>query len=481
MLRIMPALFATVLLSACSQPPRDAVNTPQLPLELPENWVAKPLSAGLLDKDLLLDMSDQWLAALIKEALQHSPDALAAEARMREAVALARVAGAELLPNVGAGINGSRSQFSFSGPGGRSSIRETTWGVGLNVSWELDIWGRIRNGTAAAEADLEAAAVAWSGTCLSLSAQVTKAYLSALTASLQEQVASETAEQAESLHQRIAARYRTGVATAVDLKLTESAAADAAARLAAIRRLRDSSLRQLEVLVGRYPNAKSDLAPALPEMPTAVPVGLPIDLLNRRPDVVAAERRYRAAQYRVDEAWAARLPRISLTGSAGTTSDEAKNLLNGNYGVWSLAAGVTQPIFDGGRLAAMQDAAEARAWQAGHTYVQRVLNALAEVEVALAADDFLASEATEYTRLAASSQSALELAESRYNEGLGDILSVLRSRQELGGARLALLSTQSERLLARVNLYIALGGGWEANQRDGTDKTNIQPATGGGN
>jgi multidrug efflux system outer membrane protein len=475
------ALLAVGALSACSQPQRDAVNTPALPLDLPSNWTAKPLNDGKLSSSLMIDLSDKWLAELITEALTHSPDALAAEARLREAEAMARVAGADRLPSVGAGASASRSQFSFSGPGGRSSLRETTYGVGLDMSWELDIWGRIRSGTAAAYADLEAAEVAWRGTRLSLTAQVAKAYLSALTACLQEQVAADTASQAADLHERLVVRYRSGLSTAVDLKLTESAAADAAARLAQLRRLKDSALRQLEVLVGRYPSAGSDLAPNLPAMPEAVPVGLPVDLLNRRPDVVAAERRYRAAQYRIDEAWAARLPRISLTGSAGTTSDEAKNLLNGNFGVWSLAAGVTQPIFDGGRLAALQDAAEARAWQAGHTYVSRVLGALAEVEVALAADDFLANEAEQYTKLASSSAEALELAESRYREGMGDILSVLRSRQELGGAKLALLSTQSERLLARINLYIALGGGWEAEARDGLEKTDIMITSESGN
>jgi outer membrane protein TolC len=222
-------------------------------------------------------------------------------------------------------------------------------------------------------------------------------------------------------------------------------------------------------LLGNYPGNAGEPPRALPAIPGQIPGGLPADLIARRPDLAAAERRLAAADQRWVSAKRSLYPRLALTGSAGTTSAEFADLLDGNFGVWSLVAGLTQPLFQGGRLRAGVDAAEAYRVEAIETYAAAALRAYAEVESALAADRFLAAQTGHLEESVTQSTRAFTLAEERYEQGLEEYITVLDSRRSQLNAETALLTARRARLENRVGLYLALGGGFVRPDRDGDD------------
>ncbi|MCA8940325.1 MAG: TolC family protein, partial [Planctomycetes bacterium] len=258
-------------------------------------------------------------------------------------------------------------------------------------------------------------------------------------------------------------RFEQGQRPITDVELIGATRAGAAAALAAAKRGLDYALRQLETLIGRYPDASVEIAERLPALPQAqVPAGVPADIVRRRPDLVEAERRLAAQNRRVAEAEASLYPRISLTASVGTSSDEVKDLLDGDFSVWSLAANLTAPLFQGGRLRATVDLNEASEEELRANFVGAVLNAWGEVEAALAADAFLEEQIVAMRENRTRSQSALKSADARYGQGQSDILTVLNARQTLYQAETDLVTIAAERLDARIALYVALGGGFDA-------------------
>ena len=220
----------------------------------------------------------------------------------------------------------------------------------------------------------------------------------------------------------------------------------------------DTALRQLEILLGRYPAAQLVLPAGLPELDGPVAAGLPSEVLTRRPDLAAAERRVAAAGARVAEARAALYPQLRLTGSAGTSSDQVADLLDGDFSVWSFAGSLLQPLFQGGRLRAGVDLAAAGADEALAAYASAVLRALGEVETALAAEKGLAEQETALAAAALQAEAARRLAEERYETGLGEYLVVLESQRGALDTASRRLEVQRRRLVARVDLYLALGG-----------------------
>lgn len=470
--RLKPAsvcLLAGLSLASCAGL---APESRQLDVEPPPRWSASPEEvegggAPLADR-WWQAFEDPALTAAVEEALEHNRDLVAAEARLRQAEARARIAGATLSPQVGAGFNGSRSKRNFIGfpiPGQEGgevlSTTTTTLGVSLDVSWEPDLWGGIRAGREAAKLDAVGAASQVEGARLSLSAQVVKAWLATVEAKEQVELAELALETRESSTARIRRRYEAGLRPALDLRLALADQAGSEAQLALRRQLLDAARRQLEVLLGRYPEGR--LEPAdLPAPPPAPDAGLPAELVARRPDLAAAEQRLEAAGLRVTEARAALYPRLSLSASGGTASSELEDLLDSDFSVWSLAAGLLQPIFQGGRLRANVDLAEATAEEAFASYGQAVLGAFREVESALAAEDLLVSQRKALEEAVEQAEAAERLADHRYRTGLGDVLEILESQRSAVDARSRLLEQRRLQLENRVDLYLALGGGFQA-------------------
>ena len=256
-------------------------------------------------------------------------------------------------------------------------------------------------------------------------------------------------------------RQRVGVGDDYDVTLARANLATYRDSVVGLDLAYQQALRSLESLAGRYPAAAVKVPAQLATMPGPVPVGMPSELLERRPDVVAAERRVAAAFYRVEEAKAARLPRISLTGAVNSISSDVFVLKDRDNPVWSVGAGLVAPLFLGGQLQAQQDIRTAEQQQAIAEYGRVGARAFGEVENALSAAFNLDAREAILKQAVADNTRALELANIRYKVGSGDLRAVQQQLLALSASRTALLRVQSERLVQRVNLHLALGGSFE--------------------
>jgi len=447
----------------------------------PPQWVAGGDGAGgEIRPQWWQELGDPTLDALILEALASNLDLQQAAARVLAAQAEARIAGADLYPQLQLGTNAARSRQVFTGfpdivptatnadggttnaDSGPLSSTSNNFGVSLDLSWELDLWGRIRATHKAAAAEAEAARVAYEGARLSLAAQVAKAWFALVEAREQLALAEATRQSYLQSSAHVTERYERGTRSPLDvrLSLTQTSAADA--RVAQRRSLLERTARQLEVLLGRYPAA--DLVPtgALDQPVAAVPAGIPAELLARRPDLAEAEQRVFAADRRLYAARASLLPRLAITGSAGTLSDDLADLLDGDFAVWTIAANLVQPLFQGGRLRGAVARADAGTHASMAEYASVALRAFSEVETALADERHLAQIVDALARAAEQSEAAEQLAAERYYGGLESYVTVLQAQRSSLEARAALLDARRQRLETRINLYLALGGGFAA-------------------
>jgi NodT family efflux transporter outer membrane factor (OMF) lipoprotein len=455
-------LVATLLLVAGCGLTREP-RTAELPVQPRSSWAGTEAAKEYaVTEDWWKEFGDSRLEDYIFEALIANPSLKEAEARVRQAAALAKIAGAELYPWVGAGASGGRRKQFLGIPGVPDpTITQGGYGVELNLSWELDVWGRIRAGKRAALEDLRSSQALLYGAQLSLAAQTAKAYFASIAGALQVQVSREDVESALALEERIRERFQRGLRTALDLKLAETEVSRAKSLLAARERVLAAVLRQLESLLGRYPSGFAEYAEALPEIPGPVPAGIPADVLARRPDLVAAERRVVAAADRIVEATASLYPRISLTASGGLASSEMEDVIKGDFSVWSLVGNLSQPIFQGGQLRANVELTKAQEEEAVASFGNSVLRAFREVEVGLVSERHLTDQEAALARLATDAGTSVDLSEQRYLSGLASILTVLEARRRFFLARAEYLNARQERLDTRIDLYVALGGGFE--------------------
>ena len=285
-----------------------------------------------------------------------------------------------------------------------------------------------------------------------------KAWFAAVEAQEQAALADETVASFERTVERIRSRYERGLQPSLDVRLGLVDLAGARTSAAARRIARDRTVRQLEILLGRYPTGRLEAAGSLPEPPADVPAGLPAELLARRPDLIAAERRLAAAQRRNASDKRALLPRLTLTGSAGRSSSELGDLLEGDFSVWSIAGGLLQPLFQGGRLRAQVSRSGALSEAALADWANSVLVACAEIETLLASETHLRDQENEQRIRADEAGAAYEQARSRYERGLVDVTTLLSSQRSAAQARGSWLDARRQRLEARVDLHLALGG-----------------------
>lgn len=454
-----------VLLGGCVASP-DPVEKPDM-LPVPAAWqMSLGVSEGA-EQVWWEAFSSVELGALLEEALGGNPDLQAMSARVEAAAASVRIAGAGLYPSVSAGLDGARRKQNFIGfpiPGSTGNVlstQATTYGLSLATSWEIDLWGRVRAGKRAAIADSEAAAADFSMQQLSLAAQVSKAWVNAIAAKKQWMLARASASSFKETANKIEERYEQGLRSALEFKLSVNSVESAKGLVLDRRQQLLQALQQLELLLGRYPSGTLELDGVLPELTGAVKAGIPSSVLVRRPDLVAAERRLAAADQRLWESRAALFPQISLSGSAGTSTAELRDTLDTDFSVWTLAGNLAQPILQGGRLRAGVDLSKSRIREAIFQYVGTALRVFGEVEYGLASEGFLRDREVHIRAASDQSESALTLANRRYESGLEELINVLESqRRSLSDATQVILIRQA-RLNNRIDLYLALGGGVE--------------------
>ncbi len=406
---------------------------------------------------------DPTTTELVELALKNNTDLHVAAARLLEAEAAWGQSRSTLWPQVDYNLSGSRTKTSFVLPEvGRKTIFSTTYSGGIGVSYQLDLFGKLKRTRQGAWANLLAEHAARETVEHSVIAGVVRARVQVATAQHAQTIAEDIRTSWERTLATIERRYRSGLVGAVDLHLArENLAATQAAevQLEASEKL---ARHALDVLIGERPGSGEALPDTLPELPDLgpVPAGIPAALLDRRPDLIRAEMQLSASTYGIGAALANLYPSLTLTGSGGTTSDSLSDLINIDSVVYNTVAGIVGPIFSGGARRAEVEAARARADAAGAAYAGVVLNALKEVEDALVSDQANAKRLEHTTRRLAEAQSADSLARERYSRGVEPFLKVLETERRLKSAEEAMITTRADTWNTRINLFLALGGDW---------------------
>jgi len=408
---------------------------------------------------------DVELQKLIRIALEENKDLKRAVASIDEFQARLFIARMDFAPQLSGTMNSPiAKQGGIAFPAFPNPFNH--YGQG-SLSWELDIWGRIRRANEAGRADLLAREENRRAVILQLVGGVAQAYFDLRQFDMQLDIAQRTVLAWEESVRIAKARLRQGVINKLDVDQFEAERANAAARAAEIKRQMIQKENEIAVLLGRTP-AQLARGYSLTEqvMPPAVPPGLPSDLLQRRPDLVQAERELAAATARIGVAKAERFPKLSLTGILGVASPQLTSLFTPTSDFGVLAPFVTGPILNAQVLGFQQRAAEAQARQALAQYEQTILVAFREVEDALVAVRTAREQREAQVQQVDALRSALRLANLRYNGGLANYLDVLVAQRNLFEAELALTATHRLHLVSIVHLYKALSGGWQPDHAD---------------
>ena len=460
-------LYAAVALGlvACSavgpdyQPPTPVAMTDWSRIGIDDPSVSRAESSG--------DLSQWWqrfddplLSELVEEALQASPDLRSAAARLREARARRTIAGSARYPGVTAG--GGASTGRSSEETGSGDTRDL-FSIGLDASWEIDVFGGVRRGVEAAEADLESAEASLDDTRVSLAAEVALGYVDVRAQQLLLDIARANLESQSETLQLTEWRAQAGLVSSQDAEQARASREQTRAQIPALQISLAEAETSLDILLGRVPGSlrpRLAVGGNLPDVPGQIAVGIPADTLRQRPDVRAAERSLAAETARVGVADAARYPAFSLSGSIGLEALTFGALGDGSAGTAALLAGFTAPIFDAGRLRAQLDIQDAVRERALVAYEQTVLTALQEVENALVSIARSRQRGEALANAVDSARNAAQLARQRYSAGLIDFQSVLDSERSVLSLEESLAVNQANAVRALIRLYKALGGGW---------------------
>lgn len=441
MLKNSIAIPLILLLTACAgQSARIAIENSQVAAAPDYQW---PHSLG-----------GDALAHLVAEAWRTNPRLDAAMAAVEKARAQAVITGAVRSPQIGLGVEAGRSRAS-SGSG--HSIGNS-YGLFGDISWVPDLWGRVAARKRASRADIGASQADLNGVKLLLAGEVARAWFGVQESILQWQLGQRRSDNFAATLAVIEERYRAGLQEALDVYLAKENLATARATELAAQQRADASARVLEALLGRFPAANAIEVDRMNALPGSIPAGIDARVLLRRPDLQAWQQRLVAAEALAAEAAKNRLPAISLTARGGTQSQRLADLLDWDNLVWSLFGNLAQPLFQGGRLKAEQLLANATAREVKANYARAVLVALREVHTALAAEPLLEARVVRQREAVIAATRAAELSLANYRAGLIDIDVLLTSQRRAFAAEATLLTVELDRLLNRVDLYLAIGG-----------------------
>jgi multidrug efflux system outer membrane protein len=449
----------TLAATACSFAPK--YERPEAGVPTEYRFAQPKEQASVADLPWWQLFKDPTLQDLIRVALANNQDLALAAARVDESRALVGVAKADLYPQVSAQVNAAygRPLSRNVNPGAQDSGRYAMSG---DVSWEIDLWGRVRNSRDAAMADLLATEDFRRAVILSLVSGVAQAYLELRALDLELEIDKSNTDIRKGTLDLFEARARRGVASDLevsqaraDLALTTAAMPEAELAIA-------QKEHQICVLLGRAPGPIPRGAALVDTpVPPQIPLGVPVQLLGRRPDVLAAEQGVIGAGKRVGVAVANRLPTLSLAATIGLQGTAMSNLFSSDGLAWNAGGGIFAPIFQGGRLAAEEEASRARLDQSVAAYRKTVQQALQEVADAAAGVQKLRLSRLARTDQVAANTRGAKLALDRYTGGVSSYFEVLDAQRQLYGAQLDLAHTQRDELTSLVLLYRALGGGWQ--------------------
>lgn len=449
-------VFAVALVTGCAMgPDYERPETP-MPDAFEQTNDQGPSIANLQWWELF---GDEQLSELIRIALDQNKDMAIAISRIEEARAALGFVKSDQYPQFDISAGAIRGKTAT---GNALSLpTSNSFVLSGDLSYELDLWGKLRRSTEASQAELLATIDAGNSVRITLIADVASTYLLLLDLDARVSIAERTLRTRDDSLSIMQARFDQGTVALIDVNQAEIEKYDAEAELVSLQRESVQVENLLNILLGQHPGAiNPDRRDIFSVQALVVPAGLPSELLERRPDIRVAEQQLAAQTARIGVAEAIRFPSISLTGSLGLASDDLSGFFSSDNKTWGLSAGLLAPVFNAGRNKRRVEVEMARTEQALLTYEQTVLQALREVEDSLISVETFEREARARDNQQQSAGSAAMLSRARYDGGVTSYLEVLESERSLFRAELLASSTHREQLLAYVTLYKALGGGW---------------------
>jgi multidrug efflux system outer membrane protein len=447
------SMASTLLLMSC------AVNVPiagkdlrkqALPqLSIPNQFSAGANTGFQLDDAWLKQFNDTELEALVAEALKNHPDVRIIAARRLQAEALIDAAGGAQYPGLGV-VGNTGGKVGSSGSG--------LTGYYIGANWELDLWGRVRTALAGAKENAKALNAEQDAARLSLIGTLTKTVWLARGFQEQARLSQENADAAKRYAQLTEIREQIGASSKNDVAFARTSAAQAHELALISKQARDQSLRAVEILVGRYPQATLLKSTQLPALPPPIASGIPTDILERRPDIIAAEARVNSAFYTASEKRLARLPKISLTAGFGYINSQVFSLVNGPTSSLGLGANVMMPLFQGGAIEAQIAYQNAEAQAALANYGKVVLNAFGDVENALNGEMTWRERSVLLNTQLQEQKQILRRIEQEFTIGRVDQRQIQQQKIKTNTTEISFRQGQVDALTQRVNLYLALGG-----------------------
>ena len=459
-----PAVLAAVIaLSGCAPKVKYVQPTVEVAPAFRENAEWKPAQPAddLLRGNWWELFGDPDLNALQQQIDVSNQTLRAADAQFAQARALVRGARANLFPTVDVAPAATRSQSSGSRPASTFHQAANDFILPVEVSWEADVWGRIHSAVTASQAAAQASAADLETARLSLHAELAVDYFTLRGIDRDRQLLDAAVESFEKALELTQNRFRGGVASQADVAQAETVLETTRAQAVDVAVGRSSLEHAIAVLVGKPASTFAIAVAPINEAPPAVPAGVPSALLERRPDIAAAERRVAAANAQLGVATAAFYPRLLLSGAAGFESSPLGSLLTGTSSFWTIAPALIVNVFDGGRRRAVSDQARAAQDQATAVYRQAVLVAFREVEDQLAVLRILDQEATIQQRAVDAAQRSLMQATNRYRGGLASYLEVTSAQNAALVNQRTAVEIMTRRMTASVLLMKGLGGGWQ--------------------
>ena len=460
--RIVVAVVTAVFLGGCAI--GSNYKRPTVPEPPTFRGQAAAEAASFADAPWWDAFQDPTLKGLIQEALQNNYDVGIAAARVQEARASLMQARSDYFPSLDYGASAGRSRVPLGGlsfPGGTDHRTDDSFAGFMTMSWELDIWGRVRRSNEAARATLFATEDARRGVWLTLVSDLAQVYFELLALDVQLQIAHGSTQAYQSTYELFQDRFNLGVASRLETARALGALGNARARIPQLESEIVAKENQISILLGREPGPIPRGKPMYEQVIVpVVPAGLPSALLERRPDLRQAEEQLVAANARIGVAKAEFFPKLSLTALFGAASPELSALTGGGATVWAVSGMISGPLFNAGRTRGTYRASIARAEQARLQYAQAALTALREVSDALTALSKLHDAEAEQETAVQALAAAVQQATDRYRQGLASYYEVLEAQQQLYPAQTTLAQIRGNRLLAYAELYKALGGGW---------------------
>lgn len=458
--RLLFSLLLSLALAGCWKIGPDYQRPPA---EIPAAWrFAEAETAAVANTPWWEQFGDPVLVRMIGQALQHNPDLASATAAVEEYLGLYGVTRADLLPQLSGTAGGQEQKTSLEALGYKTTLDPVTTNIQatLNLSWEIDLWGRLRRATEAARADLFAREETRRSVVLALVTGVARSYVQLRELDLRLEIARHTLRDRQEAYRIAQARFLGELNSEAEVRQAESELRNAEALVPQLEKQVAQKEHELSVLLGHNPMAL-ERGLSLDELRLpSVPADLPSQLLEQRPDIRQAEQELAAATARIGVAKGEYFPKFSLTGSLGNSSVDLARLFAGPAGLWSYGASLTLPLFTAGKIAGQVKAANAQEQQALFNYQRSLLAAFKEVEDALVDQSRTRQQVAAQAGQVDALRNYLRLARLRYENGYTNYLEVLDAQRNLFNVQLALAQGRSTALQALINLYKAFGGGW---------------------